>query len=58
MEKERWKVRMCVIVVAIAAIIVGIIYYLQYMRPTELTEGILISIIEEAGEGMDCYDVE
>ena len=58
MEKERWKVRMCVIVVALAAVIVGIIYYLQYMRPAELTEGVLISIIDDVGEGMDYYDVE
>lgn len=58
MEKERWKIRLCVLLVTIVAIIVGVIYYLQYLRPVELTEGTLISIIEDVGEGKNYYDVE
>ncbi len=56
MEKERWKVRLCVIIVTIMAILVGFIYYLECLRTSELTEGMLISIIEDVGEGRCYYD--
>lgn len=58
MERERWKVRMCVIIVTVVAIIVGCVYYLQCLRPVELTEGMLISIMKDVGEGMYYNDIK
>lgn len=58
MEKERRKVRMCVLIVLIAAIITGFIYYWQKLRPVEITEGVLISIMGEVGEGTPEYESE
>lgn len=55
MEKEKWKIRLCVLLVVLIAIVVGLIYYLQYIRPTNLTEGVLISIMGELPEGLESY---
>ena len=58
MEKERWKVRLCVIIVTIVAIIVGFVYYLEFLRPDDLSKGMLISIMEDVGGERIYYDVE
>lgn len=58
MVKERWKVRLCVGIVLLAAIITGFIYYWQKLRPVEITEGVLISIMGEVPEGAAEYESE
>lgn len=50
MEKERWKIRFCLFIVVTIAFITGFIYYWQKIRSTEISEGMLISIMGEAPE--------
>lgn len=58
MEKEKRKIRACVLIVLMAAVITGFIYYWQRIRPVEITEGVLISIMGEVGEGQSSYESE
>ena len=58
MERERWKIRVCLFVVIVIAFITGLVYYWQKIRPAEITEGVLISIMGEAPEGLEEYGAE
>lgn len=44
MEKARWRIRICLLVVVLAAILVGAVYYWQEVRMPGSSEGILITV--------------
>lgn len=50
MEKAKWRIRLCLILVVLVAVVVGVIYYWQNLRPVEISEGVLISIMGEVEE--------
>lgn len=46
MEKGRWRIRICLLVVVIAAVLVGAFYYWQEVRMPDASEGILITAVK------------
>lgn len=58
MEKARWRIRFCLLIVVLAAVITGFIYYWQNIRASEITEGVLITIMGEVGEGLEGNESE
>lgn len=51
MEKARWRIRICLLIVVLAAVLVGTVYYWQNIRSSEISEGVLITIMGEIPEG-------
>lgn len=47
MEKGRRCIRICLLVVVIAAVLVGAFYYWQEVRMPDTSEGILITRVKE-----------
>lgn len=45
MEKARWRIRICLLIVVAAAVCVGAVYYWQNIRTSEVSEGVLITVM-------------
>lgn len=47
MEKARWRIRICLLIVVAAAVCVGGVYYWQNIRTPKASEGVLITVVSE-----------
>lgn len=47
MERARWCIRICLLIVVAIAVGVGVVYYWQERTIPETTEGVLITVVNE-----------
>lgn len=51
MERAKWRIRICLLVVVLVAVLVGVFYYWQEIRMPETSEGVLITVVRDTWKG-------